>query len=45
MKDNGKRTTSDQSGMTPMSDPVNKPRLYPLAWLLIALLVIYALDH
>jgi protein-S-isoprenylcysteine O-methyltransferase Ste14 len=28
-----------------MSEPVHKPRLYPLAWLLIALLVMYVLDR
>jgi len=28
-----------------MSDGVQKPRLYPLVWLLIALLVIYLLDR
>ena len=28
-----------------MSDPAHKPRLYPLAWLLMAMLVICALDR
>lgn len=28
-----------------MSEPVHKPRLYPLAWLLIALLAMYGLDR
>lgn len=29
----------------PVTDPINKPRCYPLAWLLIALIAAFALDR